>query len=641
MLAELTGRLKVVPHGGAPVEVELLSEAPGEIGAEGEGVRVLSQDRLGEVSVVIELSNQLARSLSNHPVTIEVWIDDVRLGSGTFAPCVSSGSFMIGPVGLPQTAFADYFGSVSLRIDLYNVNGMRFSFHSGWLEVELSANANGERLRRMVEFLYRNARLILTDDRPKMESGAMQESGPVRYEPGRRVNSVAYLELIDRIIVAYTKLHRFFERSARFHLRQSRQLTSFTKLDAVTHGTLQYIATHPESLMPTYGDSGIIYEGKNYIPVRVLSETHKKSYDLYENRCLIGFLKTVLETARALAGELGALTHRADSPDGKPSSVHDLGKSVLGELFSEKLGHLDRIKELLASYSRLFELDDVPMLIAQPRPSSIFASSVQYRQIFDLMNEWFTTPKPQLREERFVLRAAKSSRLYELYVLGLLVKALDLEDCKRERVVWPLSRQDDELTCICNKISWSRGGKAFVLYYEPVVASGLWEGENEVGLIRTMFLKFSPDGVLEENIKRGYWRPDYVLRETNQSGRSRFWIGDAKYSAWPTIFRDYAKEVLFKYLIATSPKSNEDAIGGLSIFSGKRIERMASVPGSLRNADEDESRSMELKVVTFACDDADDDVASMKTYLKGCLERQYGNFEVGQNTNGEPCDFVS
>ena len=82
-----------------------------------------------------------------------------------------------------------------------------------------------------------------------------------------------------------------------------------------------------------------------------MDETQLKSYDIYENRCLVGFLKTTAAAAKILFDELGE---------------------------EDRTGVTTELVRLMAVYGRLFGITDTGELTHLPEPSAIFSASLAY-----------------------------------------------------------------------------------------------------------------------------------------------------------------------------------------------------------------------------------------------------------------------
>jgi len=432
-------------------------------------------------------------------------------------------------------------------------------------------------------------------------SGIQDAAGEV--ESAETASTQAFWNRVERVVSAYAELHRFFEKSARFRLQQGLRLTTLARVSSITHRTLEFIATHPEELLPTDRASGIAYGGRRWLPGRTVDETHQKTYDIYENRCVTGFLQTVLAAAQGVVKSLEKLSAQDDSA---------LFQSALAPVWREKTGLLGQLQGLAAAYARFFALEETAPLAALPQPSPIFISSAPYRRLYELMQAWFAAELPNLADVRCLLAVSKSSRIYEHYVLTLLIESLG-EPQRRRRLAWPGAPLRLQQSAVCNEYVFVRDGRKVTLFYEPVVPSGLCE-DTGVGLVRTMTFDFSPQGAPLADPAGAYWTPDYVIRVRDGRG-TRYWVADAKYQTWPSFLQNYAQATMAKYLLGTAPRDASETLAGLAIFCGKS-HGAANGRRSLRNVDAASSRTPAAEIIML-CGQADVEAEAVQAWVRG------------------------
>ena len=106
------------------------------------------------------------------------------------------------------------------------------------------------------------------------------------------------------------------------------------------------------------------------------------------------------------------------------------------------------------------------------------------------------------------------------------------------------------------------------MFYEPRISSGTVTPAEDTGLVRTMVLDIGENGEPLMNLDGAYFTPDLVIRVKDPAG-VRYWIADAKYATLPATVRNYAADVMMKYLLQTAPRNPKEQIEGLTIFCGK------------------------------------------------------------------------
>ena len=564
MEAALTGSVRIQPltGNGAPLVLALQGD---EVAQPDSAPATLKQDGRFDVAVRFEVG-AFVSSLVGRTATLRIAIEDTVLLRQTVYPKADSKDVTVDSVCLPEGLMADYIGVVCLQVLLTNDFGVTLSGFTAPFFLQPTDSTDNQRLMGMLKVVQENASLLATPS---------EKPGP------RGKGAAAYLELMERVVQAYARHHHYFEKSARFRLQQTVKLTSVARVESVTHRTLEYVATHPEELQPAPGTTGIRYQDRFYLPARTIDETQQRSYDIYENRCLVGFLKTVLAAAVAF--------------------VNDLGKAG-AEVMPKAKGIVTQLQVQIAVYSGLFAVTDVGELSVLPQPSPIFISSAAYRPFYELMQAWFEMQKPTAAELTFYVSVSKSSRLYEYFVLTQILKAFGREPDARRILAWPRSHKQYGET-ICNEYVFRKEGAEVTVFYEPRISAGTVKSEEDTGLIRTMMLDIGENGAPLADPEGAYFTPDFVVRVKNAAG-VRYWVADAKYATLPAAVRNYAADVMLKYLLQMAPRNPAERIEGLTIFCGKDHGAKPLVR-SLRNMDAITGRGPTVETVMLCKENND------------------------------------
>lgn len=84
-------------------------------------------------------------------------------------------------------------------------------------------------------------------------------------------------------------------KNAKFKTETDYYVDYVEKLHSIGKENIRYIVTHPEELKQSYGNSGILVNKIQMIPEKTLVSSYKYSYDIFENRIIISFIKNLLE----------------------------------------------------------------------------------------------------------------------------------------------------------------------------------------------------------------------------------------------------------------------------------------------------------------------------------------------------------
>ena len=535
---------------------------------------------------------EVACAILKRSVAMLVRVDDQFIARQYCPSSTREGTIELGPVVLPKSGLDDFIGCVEFKLALETDQGVTVTLWTDQCFLVSDDSEDSRRLVRMMEALRDQVEVLTAADtvtaltKSKTQTKAGNSSR-------RRIRLSDYRELIGRILQVYAQQHRFFEKSARFQLQHHERMTAIARVEAVTYRTLEFIANHPEELMPVKHIAGIRFRGKSYFPRRTVDETHQKTFDIFENRSLIAFLRTILLSVETLEQSFASKDQSAQMT---------LFHNTVASAFRSRGKLQTQLRRHIAAYLKLFAIDPPPALKSLPAPTPIFMSSVPYRQIYELMRQWFSAQAPTVSEIRFLLKLSQSSRLYEHYVLlqPLTVFGGTTEIVKR-RIHYADAPKQYRGTDACNVYTFFYRETEITLYYEPFIPAGTSQIPNEVGLVRTMTFEFFPSGYPIGNTNSVCWTPDFVIRLRNETG-TRYWLADAKYSTWPTVVRNYAQEVLMKYLLATAPRNPDDRICGLMLFCGKDQGADPTLK-SLRNVDCLAQRNQIIQFMTLSAKD--------------------------------------
>ncbi len=544
------------------------------------------------LQVVLKIDGtETACVLLKREVTLTVRADEQLITRQWCRPSTREGEIALGPIVLPKAGLEDFIGCIGFALSLETDQGVEVTLWTEQCFLTSQDSEDNRRLERMMAAL-RDHVDVLTDTGTVTSLTTHKERTHAGAASRRRLRLSDYRNLIGRILQVYAQQHRFFEKSARFQLQHHERMTAIARVEAVTYRTLEFIASHPEELVPFKRSTGIRFRGKSYFPRRTVDEIHQKTFDILENRCLVAFLQTVLSSVETLGQSFSSADSRASSA---------LFQTTVASVFKSRGELQTQLRRHTAAYLKLFAIDPPPALKTLPAPTPIFMSSVPYRQIYELMRQWFSAQAPTASEVRFLLKVSQSSRLYEHYVLLQLLTAFGASAMEKRRLSYADAPKQYRGTVACNVYTFFCVETEITLYYEPVIPAGISRIPNEVGLVRTMTFDFSPTGLPLGHPQETCWTPDFVIRLRNAAG-TRYWLADAKYSSWPTVVKNYAQEVLMKYLLATAPRHPEDRICGLMLFCGKDQGADPALK-SFRNVDCVPQRGQPLQFMTLSAAD--------------------------------------
>jgi len=459
-------------------------------------------------------------------------------------------------------------------------DGTEVRFNSEYLSVLVRKGKLNEAVKEMVNYVYKHQEFLLLNGEPKPRNLSGLKESKCR-------NLTSQIILAEEIAKIYEVNYGYFKANSRFVVKKATTLDRLERLQYVAPTTLEYIVSHPEQLRSVNSNVGIRIGKRVYQPQKTLSLQNINSYDIYENRIILSFLRKMMDEVAML--KMSCQTLLEQIPDNEDYSADYTYSSFF--MFAETRRMLEKGVEQLAQLYNKFSLlwgmyqDILPISVEQyishPHPTAIFMSVPQYNKIFVKIHQWINFGIYNFSREKFILSLIKISELYENY---LLVKFIAyFIDCgytlqKAKRCIYPLSSKSKYKNTICaNTFLFSGGTNQITLYYQPVIFNSDKSYVNDIGLYRNTSITTN---VGEEDSYQGgsYYSPDYLIK-VERDGTSKYLIMDAKFSSLKNVKSYYVEKLAFKYLFSLSTIKRSDILKGLCIIYGQcdKNEHLESV----------------------------------------------------------------
>lgn len=467
--------------------------------------------------------------------------------------------------------FLDCYGFAELSITLILVDGQECTLNSEYLPILVRREELNNSVEAMARFVYNNQEWLLLNGelKPKKPSGLK--------ENGYRSLATQIL-LAEEIAAIYESSYGYFKANSRFKLEKMSVIERLERIQYVTQGTLSYTATHPEYLRQVNSTQGIFIGNRVYQPQKTETVQNTRSYDIYENRVILAFLRNMIDSVQSLQGYCCNLLSKI--PNDEDYSSEYIYSSFF--MFSETRKMIEDGKTQLEKLSEKFtylwgmysDILRIPLdqHIVPPRPTAIFLSVPQYNRIFVRIHQWFSFGIYNFSKEHFMLSFIKISALYESYLLAKFLchfrdRGYSLESSRR--CVYPVSKRwKYKNTSVRNTFVLKNGQKRITLYYQPVIFDTDQRSVNGIGLYRNNSISVYAGN--EDDCRQGGhdYVPDFLIK-IEENGDSQYMIVDAKFSDYSSVRRYYVKDLVFKYLFSISPIEENELVCGLCIMYGK------------------------------------------------------------------------
>ena len=479
--------------------------------------------------------------------------------------------------GLNRRIFTHNFGFAQITLNIKIENQAPIILYSKFIPILVVNMRNNRSVERMIEYIYAHReQFLLCGPQLSMQHYGLRDEGENDLE--------TRIQTIRDIVQVYNEEIGYFRLNAKFRLSPIGRVDHYEKAKYVSNQMIKYIVMHPEQLIRTSVLTGIRVHKQNFIPSKTLVEENIVDYDIYENRVVVGFLRSLYITIVNLKDEI---TKRIKQfPDKQEiEKGYFLSASFAFSATKRRLEKnktqldllCENIKELYIQYREILPVSDQDVFVP-PQPSAVLISVRAYRLIYEQIIRWFQFGMYDFRGEDFILPMLRSDKIYEYYVLLKLYNYILSKGYSLQSSNWysytisgfPSNYTNPYELKTLNTFQFysEETSTEITLYYEPIIYKGKSKnvGENEIGLFRNMSYSFR-DGE-NRRFTGGHYFPDYVIK-IQQEGHCRYIILDAKFSKRNTTKENYLCKLLYRYLISISTIVPEDSLLGLVIINGK------------------------------------------------------------------------
>lgn len=480
--------------------------------------------------------------------------------------------------GTNRRIFTHNYGFVQITLNIKLENQVRMVLYSKFIPILVVNARNNRSVEQMVEYIYAHReQLLLCGSQLSLQSQGLKAEGTKDLE--------AQIQIIQDIIQVYNENIGYFRLNAKFRLSPIGHVDHYEKAKCVSNRMINYIVMHPEQLMRTSVSTGIRVHKQNYIPNKTLVEENAIDYDIYENRIIVGFLRSLNVMVKSLTDEINKRIKQFPN-------IQEIEKgyflsaafafSATKRRLAKNKAQLDllceSIEEIYIQYCEALPVSKQDVF-ATPQPSAVLISVRAYRLVYEQIVRWFQFGMYDFSGEDFILPMLRSDKIYEYYVLLKLYnyivdKEYSLQFSAPYRYKNPgfhSSYSNPYGLKVLNTFQFKniKTSTELTLYYEPIIYNGksAYIGENNVGLLRNMSYSFN-DGENRRFNTGGYYHPDYVIK-VQRANQRQYIILDAKFSKRNTTKENYLCKLLFRYIISISTIDPEDSLLGLVIVNGK------------------------------------------------------------------------
>lgn len=375
------------------------------------------------------------------------------------------------------------------------------------------------------------------------------------------------LKIIDEIINIYEENYGYFRNNKKSVVQKETVVVDIKSMRQVDQECLIWIASNPDSLTETKKDSIIKYKEKKYIPKKIKTYASKYSYDTYENRMILGFIRTIIDY---IDNQVRGYSRRLLELESIPNSIiiqipntHGLTGRCLYVYYKSIVHQFEKKKEILEElyyrYVNIFECVG-NNIVGLPKLTNTFKQVYSYKVCYECMVKWFEFGGYTFEHLNYLFKLKTLSRIFEYYCLIKLQISILQNDYKLIESNRINDGSEDDLENINNKYVFSGHGCKLTLFYEP----SIWVKRFNEGM------NLYSTGYNFTKCKwNNRWSPDFVLKISTLENEY-YYILDAKYSNSNNVIKRYLPQLVLKYgsQIASKDKFISDVIGIGAIYPG-------------------------------------------------------------------------
>lgn len=288
-----------------------------------------------------------------------------------------------------------------------------------------------------------------------------------------------------------------------------------------------------DQLYQGYSPNSLTLFGKIYSLDNIQRENYVDSYDLEENKILLGGLISIKEILLTISDAIDKKLYRPtyDKEYERITPFYKLNKFNIDDLYAQitTSGMQKRIDSILNSTDELLYLFQRKLNInfkgfIQPNLTPFARKSSFYLTIYKYLDDWYSLGNPNIGADYDLAKIRSTSKIYELFTLYKLIDALHDDGWKVINSIVNSSYQ----RFIPSQVNFRKEDFSLSLYYEKKIL-GFNENTQHNDLV-----------ALNKNNSRNqynYYNPDFVIVKQKQDDIS-YYIFDSKYSSSNTL-RNY------------------------------------------------------------------------------------------------------
>lgn len=285
-----------------------------------------------------------------------------------------------------------------------------------------------------------------------------------------------------------------------------------------------------DQLYQGYSPNSLTLFGKIYSLDNIQRENYIDSYDLEENRILLGGLISIKEMLLTISSTIDKKLYRPtyDKEYEKIKPFYKLNEFSIDDLYVQitTAGMQKRIEsiiiyidELLYFFQRKLNINFKGFI--PPNLTPFIIKSSFYLTIYKYLDDWYSLGNPNIGIDHDLAKIRSTSKIYELFTLYKLIDTLHSDGWEVINSIVNNSYQ----RFIPSEVNFRKEDTSLNLYYEKKIL-----GFNENTQHNDLVALNKNDPKKQYN----YYNPDFILVKQKKNNVS-YYIFDSKYSSSSTL----------------------------------------------------------------------------------------------------------
>lgn len=338
-----------------------------------------------------------------------------------------------------------------------------------------------------------------------------------------------------------------------------------------------------DKLQQGYSPNSINLFGKIYSLDSIERENYIDTYDLEENRIVLGGLISIRETltdiSNTINNRLNSLNYDREYDKIKPFPRHNIYciEDMYAQITTD--GMEKRIDNLVLDVDRLIFFFKKKLKVnfkgfITPKATPFARKSSFYLNVYKEMSEWYSLASPNIGVDQNLAKIRSTSKIYELFSLYKIIEALHTDGWKARGSENHSFFKD----FIPTTISFYKEGFNLDVYYDRKVTGY----SNETRHNELIALNKN-----NSRLRYNYYNPDFIITKYNEQNVS-FFILDSKYSSSRTLqdhnvldelYRKYFSNLaVFNAVDGILEKHPIKSVIAIHPFGKKTLEKWPNLP---------------------------------------------------------------